>query len=187
MSINLLSWRDLEFKKNKNQLKTLFMSASLIGLIIIGVGYVFLNHQLTRQQERVAYLNKKISSLDEAINIISTLEAVEEKLLNRIKMIQNLQENRPNMVKVFDAIARAVPKDTHLTLLQMKQNSLIITGVTKNNHHISEIMRILDRSVLFDNPNLISVNALASGLGSRFELSVKQVLPPATLNAGDST
>merc|ERR1712005_59679 len=109
-------------------------------------------------------------------------------LLARMKVIQELQGNRPTIVYVFDQLVRTLPEGVYYTLVERTGDSYRIEGVAEANNRISRLMRNLAASDWFVEPNLLNVNALdeserggADGADSAqantFALTVKQGSP----------
>ncbi|MGV0034960.1 MAG: PilN domain-containing protein [Candidatus Azotimanducaceae bacterium WSBS_2022_MAG_OTU7] len=58
-----------------------------------------------------------------------------------MKVIQELQGNRPIIVRVFDELARQLAPRVFFTSLQMQAQSLAIQGVAESNNRISKQLR----------------------------------------------
>jgi type IV pilus assembly protein PilN len=92
-----------------------------------------------------------------------------------MRVIQELQGNRPIIVRVLDQLVRTVPDGVFYTSVTSKQNSITINGVAESNNRVSSLMRRLDASDWLKNPNLDAVRA-APAYGDQantFDLSVQ--------------
>ena len=95
-----------------------------------------------------------------------------------MQVIQDLQGNRPVIVRVFDELVRTMSKGVFYGDLSMRGNNLTVTGIAESNNRISALMRNLDSSNWFSNPNLRSIKEDASGgQASSFDLTFVQVSP----------
>ncbi|TNE82934.1 MAG: pilus assembly protein PilN, partial [Deltaproteobacteria bacterium] len=94
------------------------------------------------------------------------------------QVIQELQGNRPEIVKLYDEFVRAVPDGVYFTKMKLLDKQLSLEGYAESNNRVSSLMRRLDASYKFAEPNLTKVEAdqMLGEDGSRFEMRVKVVL-----------
>lgn len=182
--INLLPWRE----KLREERRRRFLMA--LGAVLAGsVGILFLADQYLslareRQMARNDFLRREIAVLDARIKEISELRTRRQQLLERMKIIQDLQGNRPIIVRVFDELARTLPDGVHFSELTMTGSRISIRGTAESNSKVSSLMRSLDGSAWLAAPNLAEVKAVTSGAveqANNFQLTVQQVVPVAQL------
>lgn len=178
--INLLPWREeLRDERKKQFLGVLAVT------VVVALGTIFLldmqvNGAINYQQNRNEFLKKETAALDKRIVEIKELKKKREELLERMKVIQNLQGNRPIIVRVFDELVKSVPDGVFFTSLEMKKSQLLVNGFAESNNRVSNLMRDFDDSDWFSNPNLTSVKAAEkSDLANQFVLTVNQTTPKA--------
>jgi type IV pilus assembly protein PilN len=75
-----------------------------------------------------------------------------------MEVIQKLQSDRTRMVKLFDGLARNLPKGMYLTLFEIKGNKITLEGSADSNGTISKFMRLIEGSSYFTTPNLNVIN-----------------------------
>ena len=155
--INLLPWREWERERKKKE-----FLGNLAGVLVLGAALVFLggwmlDNNVDYQNERNRFLQNKISELDSKIAEIALLEQQRDDLKERMKLIQELQGNRPVIVRIFDELARTLSKGVHYEKLEMEAGNLKVAGVAESNNRISSLMRNLDSSEWFQSPNLRSI------------------------------
>jgi len=177
--INLLPWRDERRQELKKEFLTILaiVLAVGVGLLILGDRYV--NSQIDNQLGRNNYLDKNIKDLDKQVAEIAELERKRNQLLDRMRVIQELQGNRPIIVRILDQLVRTVPDGVFYTRLTTKDKLITISGVAESNNRVSSLMRRLDASDWLAEPNLDAVRA-APQYGEQattFELKVKVQLP----------
>lgn len=180
--INLLPWREQLREERKQR----FM-VTLAGVLVVAGGLVFvgdqyLNGAIESQQARNDYLRKEIAVLDARIAEISELKQRREQLLERMKIIQDLQGNRPIIARIFDQLVRTLPEGVYFTELKMSAQQIAIGGVAESNHQVSSLMRSLAASDWLMAPNLTEVRALSATApeqGNVFQLTVQQTQPSA--------
>ncbi|GAA3929717.1 PilN domain-containing protein [Litoribacillus peritrichatus] len=179
--INLRPWRE-ELRQERQQQ---FMVV-LVGVLVLSFSVLFFWHQyltglIDDQTSRNQFILQETDKLKEQIAEIDKLKQERKRLIDRMKVIQELQGNRPVIVKVFDELVRTVPDGIFYQSISMQGMQLSVAGVADSNNRISSLMRNFDNSEWFKEPNLTSVKALKgeAGTSSRFNLSVLQTTPNA--------
>jgi len=100
-----------------------------------------------------------------------------------MKVIQELQGNRPVIVHAMGAIASTIPEGVYYTKIVKKGSVYKLYGVAETNNKISKLMRNLDDSEWFKSPSLENVTGLDVKKGgdskklNSFELTVVQETP----------
>lgn len=177
--INLLPWREeLRQELKKEFLVVLVGTVVFAGLLLIIANRVY-SSWIDNQDSRNAYVQRNIDELNAQVKEIKELENKRRELLDRMKVIQDLQGTRPLVVHVFDEMVRTLPDGVFYQSLSRKDMTIDITGVAESNNRVSSLMRQLDKSDWFESPNLTSVQA-ATAFGdqaSSFKMTV-QVSPP---------
>lgn len=177
--INLLPWRDWERERRKNEFLTRAVGSLLLGgLIVFGAGW-YLDGSIDRQNARNQFVKDKITVLDQQIAEIADLRQKRDQLLARMRVIQDLQGNRPVIVRIFDELVRTLAKGVYFNSAKMDQKVISIEGIAESNNRISSLMRNLDASDWFADPNLkgIKENSKLGGQSSTFQLTVMQTNP----------
>jgi len=178
--INLLPWRE----ERREERRKRFLLA-LVGVVVGSIGAVLIADQITsaaiaRQMARNDYIGKQIAVVDERIKQISDLKARRQQLVERMRIIQDLQGNRQISGRIFDQLARTLPDGVYFTDVKMSGRTLSISGAAESNNRVSELMRNLDASDWFDAPSLNEVKATTAGQvdqANTFELTVRQMQP----------
>ncbi|WP_448694588.1 PilN domain-containing protein [Pseudomonas moraviensis] len=178
--INLLPWR--EERREERRKRFLLV---LIGVLAGSIGAVLIADQIIsaaieRQMARNDYIGKQIAVVDERINQISELKARRQQLVERMRIIQDLQGNRQISGRVFDQLARTLPDGVYFTDVKMAGKTLSISGAAESNNRVSELMRNLDASDWFDAPSLNEVKATSADQVEQanvFQLTVRQTQP----------
>jgi type IV pilus assembly protein PilN len=184
--INLLPWREQLREERRKQFLVI-----LGGIFVLSCGAVFLGDQylsgeIARQEARNAFIQQNIAQLDVRIKEISELKTRRQQLLARMKIIQDLQGNRPVIGHVFDQLVRTLPDGVYFRELKMQGDTLSISGEAESNNRVSNLMRNLDASDWFTSPTLIEVKATTAGAvdqANTFQLTVKQTQPGAPVTA----
>ncbi|WP_263215636.1 PilN domain-containing protein [Pseudomonas atacamensis] len=178
--INLLPWR--EERREERRKRFLLV---LIGVLAGSIGAVLIADQIItaaieRQMARNDYIGKQIAVVDERIKQISELKARRQQLVERMRIIQDLQGNRQISGRIFDQLARTLPDGVYFTDVKMAGKTLSISGAAESNNRVSELMRNLDASDWFDAPSLNEVKATSADQvehANVFQLTVRQTQP----------
>lgn len=178
--INLLPWREQLREERKQR-----FLVSLVGVLVVAAGLVFLGDQflsaaISNQNARNDFIKKEIAVLDARIKEISELRTRRQQLLERMKIIQDLQGNRPIIGRVFDQLVRTLPDGVYFTSVKMAGKSIAIIGAAESNNRVSNLMRNLDASEWLTAPNLTEVKAVTAGALDQenvFQLTVQQTQP----------
>ncbi len=175
-NINLRPWREELRAYRQRQ-----FLVSIAGIVVIGIIYIMAvnwikTNDIDRQMSRNNYLEQQIAVMDAKIKKINKLNEKLEQLIERMRVIQELQGNRPIIVHLFDELVKTIPDGVYYNKLALVQNQISISGTADSNNRISSLMRKLDESEWFSSPNLISVNAneASAGEANDFELSVQR-------------
>ncbi|MBV0934323.1 PilN domain-containing protein [Marinobacterium weihaiense] len=156
--INLRPWREERNERlHKRFIGNIVGAALLGGLVVLGISYYY-DVQMDRQNVRNNYLKGEIVKLDQKIREIQELRAKRERLLERLNAIQQLQGNRPVIVRNFDELVRVLPDGMHYDSLVRRDETITINGVAEQNNDVSELMRRLDNSIWFKEPDLRQVD-----------------------------
>lgn len=177
--INLLPWRDWERERLQNEfIRNLVLGIALAGVIVYGVG-AYLDGNVEYQESRNAYIQKKIKEKNKKIKEINDLKAKRQQLLARMQVIQELQGNRPVIVRVFDQLVRTLSNGVYYKEMNIAGSALTMEGIAESTNRISQLMRNLDNSEWFTEPNLkgIKEDTRFGEQASTFEMTVSQINP----------
>lgn len=186
--INLLPWREQLREERKQR-----FLVTLVGVLIVAGGAVFLadqylNAAIDQQNARNEFVRKEISALDARIKEISELKARRQQLVERMKIIQDLQGNRPIAARVFDQLVRTLPDGVYFTDLKMVGKTVSVEGAAESNNLVSSLMRNHDGSDWLTTPNLTEVKAVSADKldqANTFKLTVQQTVPSDENEQGD--
>jgi len=179
--INLLPWREEHRQEKKKEFLT-----QLGGVCLVAVGIAFLWVQsvesaIESQNSRNKLLQTEIQQLQKQVVEIKELKKKRRELIDRMKVIQDLEGRRSIIVHHFDEFARAIPDGVYITSMQKNGKRITITGVSESNNRVSTLMRQLDESEWFTDPNLRSVVAAPQhgAQASVFNMTLQTVVPEA--------
>ncbi|MBB1125665.1 PilN domain-containing protein [Thiospirillum jenense] len=182
--INLLPWREVERQRRQRDFVTL-IGISVAATIVIGIAVqIQFAHAIEAQTTRNNLLSKEIAQLEAKIKKIEELEKRKQDLLARMGIIQQLQESRPTIVRLFDELVRVMPEGVFLDSLKQTGGNLEVEGSAQSNARVSTLMRNIEQSEWIEKPQLLLIeNKDKTGTGlSQFRMSFRQKLTEEAAN-----
>jgi type IV pilus assembly protein PilN len=172
--INLLPWRQEQRKEQQRQFFT--MMGLMVVLVAVGIIAVHLQYArlISVQDSRNDYLRKHIAEVEKQIKEINDLAAKKDRLLARMEIIQQLQRNRPEIVRLFDELVRVMPDGVYLTSLKQTGTKLQMTGIAQSNARVSALMRNIDQSEWLTKPTLDVIESGKKEGARKFSLRAEQ-------------
>jgi type IV pilus assembly protein PilN len=186
--INLLPWRQaLREQRKQDFFVTIGVFASIMGAVVIAV-HLYMVSLIDNQITRNTRLKSEIVQIDKKIEEIRNLEKQKEQLIARMQVIEELQSNRPAVVRLFDELAKIIPEGLYIDSLDQKNGLITIKGQAQSNARVSAFMRALEESAWFKKPSLeiISSKSAGSRQAREFILRVSQDAP-ASQNSLDGS
>ena len=177
--INLLPWREKLRKQRRREFGLSVLGALVITFLGLGYWHWFNQSMIDHQNDRNRYLEKEIAKVDEQIREIRNLEQTRQRLIARMKVIEDLQVSRPQIVHLFDELVTVVPDGAYLTKVLQRGGALVLDGRAQSNARVSTYMRNIDASPWLAQPKLriIENKDQVAAAGSTFQLDLKQVVP----------
>jgi type IV pilus assembly protein PilN len=173
--INLLPWRQQERAKRQKEFGLAAIGAVIAAAAVMMFTMWGFNWAIERQRERNELLKTEIMELDKQITEIQGLESQKARLVARMDIITRLQRSRPEVVHVFDQLARTLPDGVYLTSVKQNDKRLELKGIAQSSTRVSTFMRNIEASPWLTNPELQVVETLrAGGAGSEFTLFATQ-------------
>ncbi len=174
-TINLRPWREELREEKKKEFVVILGVVVALAFILVFLWSSLVNSQINNQKSRNRLLETELTQLDKQVKEIRALRKTREELIDRMKVIQDLQGKRPAIVHVFDEFVRAMPEGVFLEELERSGGVLKFKGTAESNQRVSALMRNLNKSAWFTAPNLTKVEA-GGELGehsSLFDITVK--------------
>ena len=154
VKINLLPWRDELRKKQQKDFVAGIGCGVLVTCFFLLIVYMHIEGLKEYQTRRNKILQDNIAVLDKKIQEIKDIEEKKNKLLTKIDVIQKLQESRPEVVHLFDELAKATPDGVYLTKFTQAGSTLTLDGKAESNARVSAFMRAIENSPWLNTPVL---------------------------------
>jgi len=179
IKINLLPWREELREEKKREFLNVLVGIVVFAGVLIFAADRFYKGSIEAQVARNTFLDKEIKVLEGQIEDIKLLRQKRNELLSRMQVIQELQGNRPVIVRMFDELARRLAERVFYTEVTVTDKNIQISGIAESNNRISSQLRNFQESDWFTRPNVTEINAAPTfgPQASSFELSVKQDTP----------
>ncbi len=162
--INLLPWRE-ELRKQQQQDFVVAIGAGVLMTCILFVFvYLHIEGKKEYQQKRNRYLTEQIKLVDNKIKEIRNIETKKTQLLTKINVIQDLQESRPQVVHLFDELAKITPDGIFLSRFKQTGKKLEFKGKAQSNARVSAYMRGVEKSPWLESPVLKIIQGQGKGL-----------------------
>lgn len=172
--INLLPHREQKRKAQQVRFYVVAGASAALGLFIVVAGYSILEQRISTQDGRNVFLQAEIDRLDKQISEIEVLRTKRKDLLDRKLVVERLQANRGEIVRLLDQLTRQTPEGVYVKLIEQKDDTVKMVGRSLSNARISTYMRSLNDSPAFEMPTLVEIKAVKEG-GQRLNEFVMNV------------
>ena len=172
--INLLPHRAARRKAQQQQFFVLAgLTLALAGAIVVAV-HIFFAGRIENQVERNKYLESEIVQLDKQIDEIRKLKEQTQALLARKRVVESLQTNRTETVRLLDQLVRQLPDGVYLKSVKQTGQKVNVVGYATSNARVSTLMRNFEASPWIESPTLIEIKAVTveNALLNEFNLNV---------------
>ena len=182
--INLLPWREARRKEQLNKFLVSMVIVAIMGATVWGVWHLYETKLIERQNGRIARIDLEIERVNKKIKEIKNLEKEKSRLLSRMRAIEQLQGNRPLVVRLFDELIMALPEGVTITNFEQKGSQIKLEGLAQSNARVSSFMRNIDKSQWIQGSDLQVIKEDKKSAVTKegvtinsFQLTFSQVVP----------
>ena len=104
--INLLPWREQLRVQQKQQFVFAIAGCLLVTILMLVSLHILVEMHFKHQIRNNQYLQQAVSSYDQKIQEVEDLKVQKNQFIERMKNIQHLQINRPQIVRLFRVCAK---------------------------------------------------------------------------------
>ncbi|MEO1926137.1 MAG: pilus assembly protein PilN, partial [Gammaproteobacteria bacterium] len=97
-TINLLPWREEKRKELQSQFIMMLSVVAVLAAAAWGAVHYYHVQLIDVENSRISHVEQNIAAVDKKIKEIKELEKEKERLLSRMRAIEQLQGNRPLIV-----------------------------------------------------------------------------------------
>ena len=170
MRINLLPHREEKRKARRQQFYALLGALAIVAGFIWFMGFTIIGSELGTQQVKNEFLQKEIDVLKKDIEEIARLKEQTDALLKRKQVIESLQGNRAETLRMFDELLRRVPDGVRIINLNQNVTNIDLNGESVSEARVSSLMRNLEDSPLFQQVSAVEIKAGAAANGRQIFL-----------------
>lgn len=149
--INLLPWRDELRERRKKEFITICIGVALIGALAVALAWFYYDHKLEDQEQANQLITSTNQNLDVQLKSLEGLEAQRNAIIERMKLIQGLQGQRPVTVRLVDELVRVIPAQMYITKFMRVGNQFTIEGKAESPNTVAELLRGLEASEWYRN------------------------------------
>lgn len=149
--INLLPWREERREERKKQFITWCIVTALLAVLTVFAIWFVLNQKLTDQEQANQLVTSTNQALDAQLKTLDGLEERRKAILERMKLIQGLEGQRPVTVRIVDELVRVLPGTVYLTKFSRNGDNFTIEGRADDPNSVALLLRNLEASSWFRN------------------------------------
>ena len=166
--INLLPHREAARKRRREVFQATMFASLLIGLLIAGGVYWWLQSMINAQQEKNNFLLQETKVLENQIKEIATIEEEIAALRARQKAVEDLQSDRNLPVHLLSELVKQLPDGVYITSLKQADRVVTMQGMAQSNERVSEMLRNLaNNTPWLSKPELVEIVANNVALSPR--------------------
>lgn len=149
--INLLPWRDALREKRKKQFIAVCIGVAIVGFLAVGLTWFYYDHKFQDQAQANQLITSTNQNLDVQLKTLDGLENQRNAIIERMKLIQGLQGQRPIAVRLIDEMVRVTPSNLYITKFSRVGDKFTIEGKAESPNTVAEFLRSLEASAWYRN------------------------------------
>lgn len=182
--INLLPHREEKRKARRQQFYALVGMISVLAGLIVFLAYTVIAGYISAQEEKNDYLKKEIVLLDKQIDEIKRLKEQTQALLARKQIIESLQRDRAEAVRLLSELVKQMPEGVYLRSIKQDGVKISLSGYAQSSARVSTLMRNVEASPWLEKPLLIEIKAVIVDKRRLNEFSMNAFLKRAPAEDG---
>ncbi len=157
--INLLPHRKLRRAKRQREFNLMLATGSIAALTIVILGQTYIANAIAEQESRNTRLTKAITNYDKDLVEIRALKSKINDVIERKKVVENLQSNRSQAVILMDEISRKLPEGVILKSIKQHGQDITLVGIADTNARVATLVRNIADSAYLAMPNLVEIKS----------------------------
>ena len=149
--INLLPWRDELREQRKKKFVAFCVGVAALGVASVFLGWVYFDQKLDDQEQANQLIVSTNQNLDTQLKSLDGLQERRNAIIERMKLIQGLQGQRPITVRLVDELVRVTPPTMYLTKFTRTGDKFTIEGKAESPNTVAELLRNLEASPWYRN------------------------------------
>ena len=157
--INLLPHREEKRKARRDQFYGLLGLVSVLAGLVVFLVYSIIAGYITAQEAKNAFLKQEIAVLDKEIDQIKRLKEQTQALLARKQIIESLQQDRAEAVRLLSELVKQMPEGVYVRSVKQVGVNISLVGYAQSSARVSTLMRNIEASPWLEKPRLIEIKA----------------------------
>ncbi len=157
--INLLPWREELREQRKKQFILYCIGIGVLALLTVVFVWMIEGRKLKDQEDANKYIVSQNQVLDQKLKSLDGLQDKRKTLLDRMKLINNLDAQRTVVVHFVDELVRVTPENVYLTKFIRNGNKFTIEGFAESPDAVAKFLRQLGTSQWFRNAFMVMFQA----------------------------
>ena len=149
--INLLPWRDELREQRKKQFIAMCVGVAILGLVTVMLTWLYFDHKLNDQEQANQLITSTNQTLDSQLKTLDGMQERRNAIIERMKLIQGLESQRPVTVHLIDELVRVVPSSMYVTKFNRTGDKFTIEGRAESPNTVAELLRGMEASPWFRN------------------------------------
>ena len=158
--INLLPHREEKRRARRQQFYGLLVLVSVLAGLIVFLTYSIIDGYITSQEARNSFLKSEIAALDKQIDEIKKLKEQTQALLARKQIIESLQRDRAEAVRLLSELVKQMPEGVYLRSIKQENAKISLVGYAQSSARVSTLMRNIEASPWLERPQLVEIKAV---------------------------
>ncbi|MBK7955230.1 MAG: PilN domain-containing protein [Candidatus Accumulibacter sp.] len=158
--INLLPHREERRRARRQQFYALLGMVTLLSGLLVVLVYSVIAGYISAQEARNDFLKKEIAVLDKEIDQIKRLKEQSDALMERKRIIESLQRDRAEAVRLLSELAKQMPEGVYLRSLKQEGQRISLAGFAQSSARVSTLMRNIEASPWLEKPQLLEIKAV---------------------------
>jgi type IV pilus assembly protein PilN len=158
--INLLPHREEKRKARRQQFYALIGMVAVLAALIVFLVHTVIAGYITAQEAKNDFLKKEIAVLDKQLDQIKRLKEQTQALLVRKQIIESLQRDRAEAVRLLTEMTRQMPEGVYIRSLKQDGVKISLNGYAQSNARVSTLMRNIEASPWLEKPQLVEIKAV---------------------------
>lgn len=182
--INLLPHREEKRKAKRQQFYGLLGMISVLAGLIVFLASSIISGYISAQEAKNEFLKKEIAVLDKQIDQIKRLKEQTQVLLARKQIIESLQRDRAEAVRLLGEMVKQMPEGVYIRSMKQDGVRISLSGYAQSNARVSTLMRNIEASPWLEKPQLIEIKAVILDKRRLNEFSMTASLKRAPIQDG---
>ncbi|HOL63783.1 MAG TPA: PilN domain-containing protein [Accumulibacter sp.] len=158
--INLLPHREERRRVRRQQFYAMLGFVTVAVGLLVFVVYSVISGYIASQEARNDFLKREIAVLDKQIDQIKKLKEQSEALLDRKRVIESLQRDRAEAVRLLSELTKQMPEGVYIRSMTQDGQRISIAGYAQSSARVSTLMRNIEASLWLEKPELLEIKAV---------------------------